>query len=271
MRKLPLSPEEAALLRRRAEEQFKLAKVSDAAERSVVETARLVHELEVHQIELEMQNQELQLTRDRIEELLARYTDLYDYAPAGYLTFDPEGSIRQMNQMGARMLGHERSKLVKRNFALFLAEADRQVFRDFLKRAYGSQTKITCEVAVLRADGPPLVVLIEATRSEGGQELRAVVLDISERRRAEQALKEKNVLLEEALAKVKLLSGLLPICSSCKKIRDDKGYWSQVENYIEKHSQATFTHGLCPGCVQAYFPDIKGDAAYFPTGNADVD
>ena len=82
-------------------------------------------------------------------------------------------------------------------------------------------------------------------------------LEMAERTRTAQALREKNTELEAALAKVKLLSGLLPICSACKKIRDDKGYWSQVERYVQKHSEATFTHGLCPDCIKKYFPGLK--------------
>ena len=79
--------------------------------------------------------------------------------------------------------------------------------------------------------------------------------EMAERTRTEQALREKNAELAAALAKVKLLDGLLPICSACKKIRDDKGYWSQVESYVQEHSQATFTHGLCPDCIKALYPD----------------
>jgi len=62
--------------------------------------------------------------------------------------------------------------------------------------------------------------------------------------------------LQEALAKVKTLSGLLSICASCKKIRDDKGYWNQIETYIRDHSQAEFSHGLCPDCLEKLYPDI---------------
>jgi DNA-binding response OmpR family regulator len=80
-------------------------------------------------------------------------------------------------------------------------------------------------------------------------------MEMAERTRAAQALFEKNTELEAALAKVKLLSGLLPICSACKKIRDDKGYWSQVENFVEAHSEATFTHGLCPDCLKTLYPE----------------
>ncbi len=63
--------------------------------------------------------------------------------------------------------------------------------------------------------------------------------------------------LREALAHIKTLSGLLPICSGCKKIRDDKGYWSQVDSYIAQHSDAKFTHSLCPDCAKKYFPDAE--------------
>ena len=64
--------------------------------------------------------------------------------------------------------------------------------------------------------------------------------------------------LREALARVKTLSGLLPICASCKNIRDDKGYWNRVEAYIEAHSQATFSHGICPDCAKRLYPDYFG-------------
>lgn len=67
--------------------------------------------------------------------------------------------------------------------------------------------------------------------------------------------KRLNRELTESLTQVKLLSGLLPICSSCKMIRDGEGHWSQIESYISKHSEATFTHGVCPDCYQKVFPE----------------
>lgn len=69
-------------------------------------------------------------------------------------------------------------------------------------------------------------------------------------------LAEKNTSLVAAMQEVKMLSGLLPICSGCKRIRNDKGTWEQVEVYIEKRSGATFSHGLCPTCSRAYFPGV---------------
>ncbi len=67
--------------------------------------------------------------------------------------------------------------------------------------------------------------------------------------------------LKEALSKVKQLSGLLPICSHCKKIRDDKGYWKQIEVYIDQHSEASFSHGLCPECAKELYPKFKHPSA----------
>ena len=65
--------------------------------------------------------------------------------------------------------------------------------------------------------------------------------------------------LQEALNKVKLLSGLLPICASCKKVRDDKGYWNQIETYVQKHSEADFSHSICPDCFKEIYPDLTYD------------
>lgn len=69
-------------------------------------------------------------------------------------------------------------------------------------------------------------------------------------------LQRLNEKLEQALAEIKTLKGLLPICCSCKKIRDEQGYWSEVESYIMSHSDATFTHSYCPKCLHKYFPEI---------------
>ena len=99
-------------------------------------------------------------------------------------------------------------------------------------------------------------VLLSAMELDGKPVLQAVVRDITGRKQNE-AERNKLILdLQDALANVKSLSGLLPICASCKKIRDDKGYWSQVESYVQKHSDATFTHGICPDYIKKLYPDL---------------
>lgn len=88
---------------------------------------------------------------------------------------------------------------------------------------------------------------------------RGIDRDISDRKNAERALIEEKEKLKEALEKVKRLSGMLPICASCKKIRDDKGYWQRIESYISEHSEAAFSHGLCPKCAKKLYPEIYDD------------
>jgi FixJ family two-component response regulator len=77
-----------------------------------------------------------------------------------------------------------------------------------------------------------------------------------ERKRAEEERERLITQLQDALANIKTLSGLLPICASCKKIRDDSGYWNQIEIYIGAHSEAEFSHGLCPDCTKRLYPDL---------------
>jgi AmiR/NasT family two-component response regulator len=89
------------------------------------------------------------------------------------------------------------------------------------------------------------------------RDLRIAIEMALYKHRTEAALRKKNAELEAALARVKTLSGLLPICAGCKKIRDDKGYWSHVESYVQKHSEATFTHGLCPDCIKKWYPELE--------------
>jgi PAS domain S-box-containing protein len=79
--------------------------------------------------------------------------------------------------------------------------------------------------------------------------------DISEQKRSEKAREKLITYLQEALSQVKRLSGLLPICAACKKIRDDRGYWQQIEEYIRQHSEADFSHGICPACEEELYPD----------------
>ena len=93
--------------------------------------------------------------------------------------------------------------------------------------------------------------------TSGRDEVLTIVRDISDRRQAA-AEREKLILeLQEAVANIKALRGLLPICAYCKKIRDDQGYWNQVELYIRRHAEVQFTHGVCPDCARRIVPDVN--------------
>jgi chemotaxis family two-component system sensor kinase Cph1 len=184
----PDKPTDAAKLRRQAEERLKIRRSEAGDQRSTQDTQRLLNELQVHQIELEMRNEELQETRGEVEAALARYTDLYDFAPVGYFTLDRDGAIRQVNLTGTGLLGVERSRLLNRRFGLFVSEDSRPVFNTFLEKVFAGQGKEAYEITLLRERSQPFWAHLETRVSEDGQECRAVVTDVTERKQGEEAL-----------------------------------------------------------------------------------
>jgi hypothetical protein len=101
-------------------------------------------------------------------------------------------------------------------------------------------------------------------RNARGQVKRyaGVVIDITERKRTEEALRE-------AFDQIKTLRGIVPICASCKKIRDDQGYWNQVEVYVHNHTEAEFSHSICPECAKKLYPELELDDAERPQSPGD--
>ncbi|MDD2583168.1 MAG: PAS domain-containing sensor histidine kinase [Desulfuromonadaceae bacterium] len=190
-------PTTAAELRRNAEERLRTKKAETHPPRTEEATRRLVHELEVHQIELEMQNAELRQARDDVEKSLNRYTDLYDFAPVGYVTLDRSGDISAVNLAGASLIGGARSLLIGRRFGQFVAVPGRPALTEFLRSARASQIKNSCEATLLNDAGQPVVVQIEAMATTSGQELRIALIDITKRKHAEEALAVKQQELEE--------------------------------------------------------------------------
>jgi len=143
-----------AELRRRAEarlrEQRKGKRSKAGDQRSGADTVRVLHELEVHQIELELQNAELQKARNDLEAALEKYTDLYDFAPVGYFSIDESGVILEANLTGAALLGVERSRLINRPLPRFVAPASQPVFQAFLEGVFAGTAKRVCEAALLK-------------------------------------------------------------------------------------------------------------------------
>ena len=177
-------------LRHRAEKRLREQKGKALSPGS--ELQRLVHELEVHQIELEMQNEELQQARSDLEAYLSQYTDLYDFAPVGYFTLGRDGKILQANLTGANLLGVERSILANRPFGVFVSSEYRTAFNAFLELVFKSQLKETCEVAIVKKGEDFLFVHIEALTSDSRQQCRIAVIDITLRKQIEKTLQENE-------------------------------------------------------------------------------
>ena len=179
---------EAAELRCRAENYLIAQEAKEDVSRTDDESRRLLHELQVHQIELEMQNAELRQARDEAEKALVEYTDLYDFTPIGYLTIDRAGTIRGANLTFASLVGVERSRLRGRHFRRFVSVEARSCFAEFLEKIFTNKGKEACELALLKAETPPLFVLIEAVADASGEECRVAIVDISARRHLEAEL-----------------------------------------------------------------------------------
>ncbi len=190
-------------LRRRAEERLKGGKKKAAPPPAEPDALRMVHELEVHQIELEMQNEELGRAREELERQVAKYSDLYNFAPIGYFALDRAGIIREANLTGAKLLGIDRSGLVGRRLDSFLGAESQEPFAGCLREIYEKSVGSSCELALLAPAG---YVHIEATpvAFDGGPVERCgvVMIDITERKKAEGALDEASRKLIEAKAAV---------------------------------------------------------------------
>ncbi len=139
---------DAQMLRLKAEEKLKETQMKAGDPLGENEVQRLLHELQVHQIELEMQNEELRQANETAETALKKYTMLYDFAPMGLFTLDPDGSISELNFTGAEMLGDKRFALVDSNFKLFIAEESQHVFNSFFKKLHTGYAKESCEVVL---------------------------------------------------------------------------------------------------------------------------
>jgi len=188
----PARPPGKTELRRIAETQLrrqgKNAAIKTGMPKTKTEMLRLLHELQVYQVELEMQNEELQKARNEMETGLDRYTDLYDFAPVGYFTLAPDSKIQMVNLTGARLVGMERSRLLGQPFLRNVVANFKPDFIRFLKRVFASDAKQSCEAKLLGADQIPRSVNIEGHRSPDGRECHAVVMDITERQRASEAV-----------------------------------------------------------------------------------
>ncbi|MFO7913115.1 MAG: PAS domain S-box protein [Desulfotignum sp.] len=245
--------------------------LENLAHMSEKDIRNLVEELQIHQIELEIQNEELRHVQKTMEDTRNRYVSLFDNAPVGYVILDSAGIIKQINSTFARLLQNTEINKKGLAFADLLSPKDAAVFRArftaFFKNPAGKQI----EADITTGNGRICHVQMEAASHIEKQEndgpdkaeLLLMITDITE-------LKKTRQKLEKALANVKQLSGLLPICSHCKKIRDDKGYWNQIESYLDRHSDAKFSHGICQECLKKYYSDFYQDEGTGSEGTGSI-
>lgn len=183
-------------LRRCAEQQLKAKDAETDYPQTKQELERLVHELQVHQIELEMQNDELRRTEAELAKTRDKYSDLYDFSPVGYLTLSEKGKIEEVNLSAATMLGVERGRLQKRFLSHYIHRNDQDVFYVHQKRILETETPQSCDLRMVRSDGKEFHARLECIvvgENEGDRrQIRVAISDITEQKIAEQALRESE-------------------------------------------------------------------------------
>ncbi len=227
---------------------------------------RLRHEIEERkQVELALADSE------------RRLTDIVDFLPEPTWVIDADGRVIAWNRAIARITGiGPKEMLGQGHYAYavpFYGERRPMLIDLALKR----DTKWEKSYLSMKEEGGILIAsesfhpamgedgrYFSSTSSRlydaQGHVVGAVetVRDVTAAKHTEQEREKLITELQEAIAKVRTLRGLLPICSSCKKIRDDKGYWNQLESYIQEHSDVAFSHGICPDCLKRIYPEFDG-------------
>ncbi len=195
-------PPGAEALRLRADAEAQLAAPGSAAAPPEADARRLLHELQVHQIELQMQNEALRQAQAETRQALQRYTDLFEFAPVGYLNLDREGRIVCVNVAGAALLGAAPAALVGSRWLDFVKLEARQRAADLLTQAFATHRRLSSELPLLSGNPlhPQLQVQMEVMSDAAGLTQRAVLVDITEARRLHAELADHRAHLEERVA-----------------------------------------------------------------------
>ncbi len=184
---------------------------------------------------------------------------IFENSLDGILLTAPDGSVFKANQAACWILDRSEEEIYRAGRSGLTVSSDPRLATLLEERQKLGRVK--GELNLVRKDGTVFPVEISSaifTDSKGEQKTSMVFRDITKRKHIEQERNRLIAELEESLSRVKMLSGLLPICASCKKIRDDQGYWRQVEEYIREHSEAEFSHSICPNCARRLYPELYG-------------
>jgi PAS domain S-box-containing protein len=182
---------------------------------------------------------------------------LINSLPGVFFVFDQMGHQIRWNKNLEAVLGYSAEQIKSMRPLDFVTEEDKEGVRQAIAHVFAEgTTQVEARLSTIGGEIIPYLFTGFNLVQDNFNYVVGVGMDISERISTE---KEKENLirkLQNALAEVKQLSGLLPICASCKKVRDDDGYWGLIETYIRNHSQVEFSHGICPDCARKLYPNL---------------
>lgn len=202
----------------------------------------------------------LKETEKHLSEALEFGNSILATSPIGIVVLGSDGKVVRTNQAMATIAGTTPEQLLGQNFRDLESWKATGLLAD-AEEVFCSGIEKQREIHLINSLGRELWLDCRICRVRASDEfhLLLTVNDITVRKRME-AEKERLIEdLQEALAKIKTLSGILPICGECKKIRDDKGQWQRLEYYIQHHSEAEFTHSICPDCTRKLYPHLYED------------
>jgi PAS domain S-box-containing protein len=182
----------ANILRQKAEELLHSKAKATVNIPSEIDALRLLQELDVHKIELEMQNEELLLAKRNAEVEAEKYSNLYNFSPSGYFTLSKKGEIIELNFKGANLLGKERLLLLNNRFSFFVSDETRPTFHLFIEEIFKSNTGQTCELILSIVPDNPTYVYLSGIACEDGEQCNITMQDISKLKKAEEEIKEKE-------------------------------------------------------------------------------
>jgi len=169
------------LLRQKAEAKIAVESAKSDAGFIEMDVLRINHELHIHQIELEMQNEELVLAKEQANEITEKYIELYNFAPIGYFTLSRGGNIIEINKKGSQMLGMIPNEVNNTNFDFFICNEDKQIFSNFIDRIFESEIIETCTVRMPLKDNSVRYVLLTGYNTKNGEYCLTAATDISKR------------------------------------------------------------------------------------------
>lgn len=244
--------------RQRAEKRLRKLNMELLQKLSYEDAERLIQEFQMHQIELEMQNEELRRAQEELEASRNKYSDLYDFAPIGYFTFDHNGLILDVNRTGADLLWAERGSLIKKSFTQFIHKDDQEIFYRHSRKVREEKNRLSCEIRMKNKSGTQFDVRMESIaimdRAGTYSQLRSAVSDITEGKLAEKAMRESEekyrTLFESATDAIYLID------PETQRILDCNRKASEVIGYSLRELKAMTVAELHPAEEQAVVSKI---------------
>ena len=216
-------------------------------------------------IERELREAKARRERALALENLSYLAAIVDSAEDAITGQNMDGIITSWNAGATRLFGFSAEEAIGRPALLFVPPSLRQEATALLERLNHDESPNPLDTMRMHKDGATVSVRVtlSAIRDREGRiaGVSCIAHDITQRKRNEAERAELIAHLNDTLSKVKMLSGLLPICASCKKIRDDQGYWQKLETFVHEHSEAEFSHSICPDCMKLLYPEYAASVS----------